>query len=402
MRVASVAVPCVTLLLPTVLSGSPTMNATPRRLRPAVVVIACSFAVIPVGIAAAQEPPVRQQQVNVVGEPAQVPASAKPVPAAPPTAPLRVQRVHPQVSQASLVLEYRPLSSGAASPAAQEREERIREALDGQIQLAKWVFDEAPLRNVTIQLGQVLEVPFEIDHRAIEEAGLDLETPVTFRSQGGTVRSALRRMLGPLDLTCIVRDECLLLTTVEKAVDQPSVRLYPIPFGWSADSGEEDAGSLVELVQNTVSPEIWETVGGPSSIRSQGDRRVLIVRTSEEVHEEVESLLRSLHAKGLADLGVVVGNSRPGSPIVRIHAVADPRVRADLAAKLVPLCNESLEHGTDTDAKVTAVGDCLAVQSDSPEFHILAGEVIRGVAGVTRRVEEPAVLGLGGAVGGSF
>ena len=67
------------------------------------------------------------------------------------------------------------------------------------------------------------------------------------------------------------------------------------------------------------------------------------------------------------------------------------------------LCNESLPQGTDPQAKVTAVGECLAVQSVSPEFHIFAGQMIRGVAGVEvpdHRGQVPGVSGMG--IGGGF
>jgi hypothetical protein len=66
---------------------------------------------------------------------------------------------------------------------------------------------------------------------------------------------------------------------------------------------------------------------------------------------------------------------------VRVHHVADESGRRDLAAKGVELCNTSLPHGADPQAKVPTVGECLAVQSVSPEFHALAGQLIRAVAG---------------------
>lgn len=67
--------------------------------------------------------------------------------------------------------------------------------------------------------------------------------------------------------------------------------------------------------------------------------------------------------------------------MVRLHHVADEAGRRDLATKLVELCNSSLPHGADPQAKVTVLGACLAVQALTPEFHALAGQLIRAVAG---------------------
>jgi hypothetical protein len=109
--------------------------------------------------------------------------------------------------------------------------------------------------------------------------------------------------------------------------------------------------------------------------------------------------MQSLNTLGPAELGVLAENSDPKALIVRIHAVVDAKVRADLEQKLVELCNGCLAKGADGAARVTAVGNCLAVQSVSPEFHSFAGQLIRGVAGVSARVPDDAAPGdsLGGA-----
>jgi hypothetical protein len=51
---------------------------------------------------------------------------------------------------------------------------------------------------------------------------------------------------------------------------------------------------LVELIQRTVRPDFWEVSGGPGSIRYFAIKRVLVVRATTEVHEELAKLLGQL------------------------------------------------------------------------------------------------------------
>ena len=52
--------------------------------------------------------------------------------------------------------------------------------------------------------------------------------------------------------------------------------------------------ALVELIQRTVHPDFWETTGGPGSIRYFAMKRVLVVRATTRVHEDLVALLRQL------------------------------------------------------------------------------------------------------------
>lgn len=55
-----------------------------------------------------------------------------------------------------------------------------------------------------------------------------------------------------------------------------------------------EAWALVELIQRTVHPDFWETTGGPGSIRYFAIKRVLVVRATTQVHEDLVALLRQL------------------------------------------------------------------------------------------------------------
>jgi len=111
-----------------------------------------------------------------------------------------------------------------ANPGSKEKE--IYEALEKTVN--RWEFNESPLRDVQRAIADEFRIPVEIDSRALEDAGLDLDTPVTQNTSGVSLRAALRRLLGNVDLAYIVKDEVLLITTKEKAEENLVVKVYPV------------------------------------------------------------------------------------------------------------------------------------------------------------------------------
>ena len=111
-----------------------------------------------------------------------------------------------------------------ANPGSNEK--KIYDALEQPVQ--NFDFAETPLRDVIAQIQDAQGIPVQIDMKAFEDAGLDLETPVTRSVSGITLRSALRLLLGEIDLTYIVKDEVLLITTKEKAAENLVVKVYPV------------------------------------------------------------------------------------------------------------------------------------------------------------------------------
>jgi len=375
------------------------MNAASRRIVCAVVVfIACLQAVV-------ADPPV----ANPAVVPPQPPAAAATFPVMVKPSRPQIRTVPRQVSRLPLTRDYRSVPVGDAATVAAH--EKIEAAL-GRVVDRETNFTETPLRDVVAQFGKFLEVPVVLDMRALEDAGIDLDTPVTFTGQGTTARAALRRILGLLDLTWLIRDEALVIATKELARASLELRLYPLPWGYSTQGGN-DVRVLIDFIQNSVGGlDSWADGGGNGAIRIIGDggAAVLVVSQTADVHDEIEGLLRSLHERDLAEFGGLHDIPAAKTPVLRLHHVADDAVRRDLATKLVDLCNSSLPHGADPQAKVTVVGACLAVQALSPEFHALAGQLIQAVAG--EQVEDidwnayPADGGGGmdggGMCGGSF
>ncbi|MBM4094015.1 MAG: VWA domain-containing protein, partial [Planctomycetes bacterium] len=105
------------------------------------------------------------------------------------------------------------------------KEKRIYDALLEETILE---FDEAPLSEVVDYLKTARNIPIVIDKRALDDVGLGTDTPVTISLAGITLRSALKIMLKELDLTYVIRDEVLKITTPEEAENELITKVYPV------------------------------------------------------------------------------------------------------------------------------------------------------------------------------
>jgi hypothetical protein len=102
---------------------------------------------------------------------------------------------------------------------------KIRAALDGE---TSFEFTELPLTDVVKYLSDKHDIEIQLDTKVLEEASIGIDTPVTRSLKGITLRSALRLMLGALDLTYVIKDEVLLITTPDKASNELSTKVYPV------------------------------------------------------------------------------------------------------------------------------------------------------------------------------
>src|SRR4029078_11048296 len=89
-------------------------------------------------------------------------------------------------------------------------------------------FVEQPLKDAMMYLGDLHKIPIVLSQKKLEEASVSLDTPVTKTLRGVTLRSALRLILKDLELTYVIRDEVLQITTPEDAESQLITKVYPV------------------------------------------------------------------------------------------------------------------------------------------------------------------------------
>ncbi|MFN3152005.1 hypothetical protein [Bremerella sp.] len=104
-------------------------------------------------------------------------------------------------------------------------EQKIFQQLEAETKIQ---FIDTPLEEVVGYLKQLHGIEIQIDNRALEDVGLSTDTPVTRNIEGISLRSALRLMLKELDLTYIVANEVLMITTPEEAESELITKVYPV------------------------------------------------------------------------------------------------------------------------------------------------------------------------------
>lgn len=189
------------------------------------------------------------------------------------------------------------LSPAAISLDSDAGKEKVRAALKLP---AEFDYKATPLKDVADELQRRYGIEVQLDHRAMEDAGIAVDTPITRSVHGITLKSALRLMLRELDLTHLIEDDALLITTTEEAENHLETKVYPVadllllPGDSAEDGGQVDFDSLIDLTTTTVKPTTWDSVGGPGSISQFDNGLSLVVSQTEEVHEEIEDLFKRM------------------------------------------------------------------------------------------------------------
>ena len=158
-------------------------------------------------------------------------------------------------------------------------------------------FTETQLSDVVNYLKDYHHIEIQLDLKALEDASIGPETPVTRQLDHITLKSALRIMLGALDLTYIIKNEVLLITTPDKASNELTTKVYPVGDLTMPATGRvsgEDYSSLIEVITTSISPTTWDEVGGPASVKALRKSRSLIIAQTEEAQEQIVELLTAL------------------------------------------------------------------------------------------------------------
>jgi uncharacterized membrane protein YgcG len=104
-------------------------------------------------------------------------------------------------------------------------EERIAAELDKQTEVA---FTDTPLTDVVTFLSDYHNIPIIIDNEALTEEGIAADTPVSRTLTGVKLRSALKIILQPLQLSYVIEDEVMKITTAAKEKERLQTRVYPV------------------------------------------------------------------------------------------------------------------------------------------------------------------------------
>lgn len=104
-------------------------------------------------------------------------------------------------------------------------EERIYNSLSKPTEVT---FQGTALEDAVRYLKEFHEINIILDRATLIDEGIALDTPVSLDLAGVTFRSVLKLLLEPLQLTYVIEDEVMKITTITKADEALSVRVYPV------------------------------------------------------------------------------------------------------------------------------------------------------------------------------
>jgi von Willebrand factor type A domain len=107
-------------------------------------------------------------------------------------------------------------------------DQRINDALSSPLLGSGLQYNDVPLEQVISALKDQYNIEVQIDTPALDDIGLSPDEPVTVDLRNITLRSALRLMLSQLQLTYVIRDEVLMITTPEEAETELVTKVYPV------------------------------------------------------------------------------------------------------------------------------------------------------------------------------
>lgn len=294
---------------------------------------------------------------------------------------IRTALTHPQPN-VRRALSTRPIDLAAGTPGHDQLQALLRRPV------RDFRFEETPLRDAIAIIRDTHELPMQLDIKALEEAGIDLDMPVTADIADVSLRSALRLMLRDLDLAYLVQHEVVLITTLERAQENPVVKVYPL-------APEIDMPALIDLVQSTIAPTSWDAAGGSGAIRPfDGELGTgLVVSQTDEVHEAVAACIDAITLDELGGPGEPAAIDPAALP-TKLYVIDEQALVPELEKKLVGLCNAALGDAADPAARVSTLGRHLVIQSRSRAFHNYAADVVRCLNGRVRTTTD--YLGIGG------
>jgi len=168
-----------------------------------------------------------------------------------------------------------------------------------------------------------------LDLQTLTKLGVALDQPITLKLAGVTLRSVLKLLLEPVQLTYVIDDDVMKITTSAEANEKLLTRTYPVHdlyygpvIAEDQPADEKDAlrraaseprpGDLETAIVRTIDPASWDDKNGPGSMTYVREAGSLVIRQRPSVHEQILQLLRDLReakrvGQGAADRRAVHG-----------------------------------------------------------------------------------------------
>lgn len=269
-----------------------------------------------------------------------------------------------------------------------EAERRIEAFLDEPLK-SPLDFAATPLNQVIEAISSDSDLSIVFDTTALDAIAASPETEVTINITQASLRSALELMLKQVDdLTYIVDNEVLLITTEEEAARRLVTSVYRVDDLLLVDPSQSvldenlDYDSLINLVVSSVEHESWMEAGTGEGEILPFRPGMIIVSQTARVHRQIERLLaeiRRTKAAILADHPTL----SDGAP----RAVTRSINYYDQSLSESEKARSTLEHALQKSVDWKVEGSELA--SDEVFLHVLPRHVlVRHSPAIVNQIEQ--------------
>lgn len=195
-----------------------------------------------------------------------------------------------------------------------EQNERIQRVLREPLNSLGLEFSGAPLNEVVNFVRDEYNIEVQLDLPALDDLGISSEEHIDVNLRNISLGAALRILLRQLDLTYVIDNEVLLITSEEEALTRLQVAVYPVGdilAAKEADIGGEAANHqpermelLIDVIISTVAADTWVDNGGPDAEICPLQPGLLVVSQTQDVHRQIAYLLNALRVAKQHDLAV--------------------------------------------------------------------------------------------------
>ncbi|QDU54208.1 hypothetical protein [Aeoliella mucimassa] len=185
--------------------------------------------------------------------------------------------------------------------------ERIRKVLARPLYKSGLQFTDTPLSEVVAFIRDEYEIEVLLDLPALDDLAISPDEVVSVNLRHMSLGSALQHLLRPFDLTYMISDEVLLVTSDDEALTRPKVAIYPVGDILAAKPGyennseaedkkrrSEDISALIDLIISTVASDTWVENGGPEAEIRAIQPGLLVISQTTDVHEQLTHLFDAL------------------------------------------------------------------------------------------------------------
>jgi|GEM_PF-3034071 len=189
------------------------------------------------------------------------------------------------------------------SAALRSAEERINFTLNQKLK-SPLDYDGEQLDIVLEAIADEYGLTIVFDKAALDEVAISPELEVTIKLRNVSLRSALKLMLrepGLEDLTFIIEDEVLLITTQETMCETLRVLVYQVsdlldasPRRYNSADLTSNYDQLIDVIVACVAVDTWSENGGAEGEIQAFSPGLLVITQTSHVHGQVQDLLTKL------------------------------------------------------------------------------------------------------------